>query len=95
MSIDKFNIELQLATLEDIMHELEKRDYKFIFSGYHNGKFMFWCGTQDFLVPILLANRLIKLCFNQLRNQNMDKRLLEMLQGILLIMDVLFRDVRV
>lgn len=85
--------ELELATLKEIMLELSKRGYSFIFAGYkdkNTNDTMYWLNTPEFITPIHLCQGIIDICAEALEKERTDYRILNLLFSIQLILETMF-----
>lgn len=88
------DVELNLATLKDILDELRLRGYIFMFAADVDGqdtcKVCF--GTDDLIQPIRLASEILDTVLDILKKNNIDDIVTKTLNIVLLQIDLLFND---
>ncbi len=92
----KGEIELELATLGQILQELRKRGYRFIFVAdciygkAKEGNCKIHFGTDDLVQPIRLAAEVFDMVLEILQKNNHNDAVTKTLTSILLQIDILF-----
>jgi hypothetical protein len=92
--IHKKVLYLEWATLEQLMTELNKRGFEFIFSGHKGKELKMYFGTEEYITPVRLASEIIDTCLIELDKNKTDDRIMNLLTSVSLILNTLFCEVK-
>ena len=90
--INRADLELRLATLKQIFHELKLRGKNFVYAAHSekHDRFSVFLGVEDLVDAVCLAGEIVDTVLNVLLNQDIDDEFTEGLSDIVERFEMLF-----